>query len=49
MPSQKDKCVTNTHLCCSAGGGSAGYQCSVPEIPSETQRHDDFPLQHAQG
>lgn len=32
-----------------AGGGGAGHQCPVPEIPSEAQRDDDLPLQHAQG
>lgn len=36
-------------LFCFAGSGSAGHQCFVPEIPSEAQRHDDLPLQYAQG
>lgn len=41
--------VTNVLVCCFAGSGSTGHQCFVPEVPSETQRHDDLPLQHAQG
>lgn len=37
-----------TGLCFSTGGGCAGDQCSLSEVPSKAQRHDDFSFQHAE-